>query len=99
MKSILCSLKRLFYRGMSLVISDSLFFNLVVNNISRSGAVANMTCDEYRNGNISPTGQYVVLVKKHKTARKYGPCQIVIKADVKQYCDIYFNIIRKACTW
>lgn len=77
-------------------IRDCLFFNFVVNNMSRSGAASNMTCDEYKSGKISPAGQYVVLVKKHKTSRSYGPCQIVMKQDVKKYCDTYLDIVRNA---
>ena len=77
-------------------IRDSIFFHLIVTNISRSGAIANMTMEEFDNGKYSPTGQFVVLVKKHKTARKYGPCQVVIKKEVKVSLDTYINIVRNS---
>ena len=75
---------------------DSLFFSLIVNNISRSGACANMTVEEYLKGTNSMNDHFVVLVKRHKTSRIYGPCQIVLNKELKELCDIYFNIIRKA---
>jgi len=75
-------------------IRDCLLFNMIVCNISRSGAAANMTLEEYNRGMVSPTGQYVVHVKKHKTSRKYGPCQIVIREEMKKHFDTYLNIVR-----
>ena len=75
-------------------IRDCLLFNLIVCNISRSGAVANMTLEEYHRARASPTGHYVVQVMKHKTARKYGPCQIIIREEMKQHFDTYVNMVR-----
>ena len=43
-------------------IRDCLLFNTIVCNISRSGAAANMTIEEYNRGAVSPTGQYVIPV-------------------------------------
>ena len=42
-------------------IRDSLFFNIIVKNVSRSGAVVNMAMDEYNTGNYTPAGHFVVL--------------------------------------
>ena len=75
---------------------DSLFFGVIVNNISRSGACANMTVEEYKKNTKSMNGHYVVLVKQHKTSRVYGPCQIVLNKQLKELCDTYFNVIRNA---
>jgi hypothetical protein len=36
------------------------------------------------------------MVKKHKTGRNYGPCQLIINPDLKSLCDCYHNILRKA---
>ncbi|XP_047139227.1 uncharacterized protein LOC124815107 isoform X1 [Hydra vulgaris] len=73
---------------------DSIFFSLIINNMSRSGAVSNMTIDEYLKGTYTLTKSFIVLVKKHKTARKYGPCQIVINEELKLLCDCYWKIFR-----
>ena len=72
---------------------DSLFFNLIVNNISRSGSVSNMTVAEYLRGSVT-NGQFIVSVKKHKTASSYGDCQIVIKDDIKCLYDTFYSVIR-----
>lgn len=77
-------------------VRDSICFSLITNNISRSGAIANFKTDEYIRGSYSPTGSYIVMVKKHKTGRNYGPCQLIINADLKYLCDCYLNILRKA---
>ena len=77
-------------------VRDSICFSLITNNISRSGAISNMKTEEYAKGTLSPTGSYVVLVKKHKTGRNYGPCQIILNPDLKYLCDCYLNILRKA---
>ena len=73
---------------------DCIFFKLICDNISRSGAIANMTLEEYIKGSFTPTGMYVVLVRKHKTYKKYGPCQIVINSELKFLCDSFYQIIR-----
>ena len=78
------------------IIRDSLCFSLITINISRSGAISNMKTEEYIKGTLSPTGSYIVLVKKHKTGRNYGPCQIITNQDLKHLCDCYLNILIKA---
>ncbi|XP_065670597.1 uncharacterized protein LOC136089028 isoform X2 [Hydra vulgaris] len=50
-------------------VRDSICFSLITNNISRSGAIANFKTDEYIRGSYSPTGSYIVMVKKHKTGQ------------------------------
>ncbi|XP_065677018.1 uncharacterized protein LOC105850705 isoform X3 [Hydra vulgaris] len=77
-------------------IRDCIFFGLITNNISRSGAVSSMTTAEFRKGSFSPTGSFIILVKKHKTAKQYGPCQIILNHDLKFMCDCYDQIIRSA---
>ena len=77
-------------------IRDSICFSLITNNISRSGAISNMTTEEYTKGTYSSTGSYIILVKKHKTGRKYGPCQIIVNPDLKILCDSYHCIVRKS---
>ncbi|XP_065640119.1 uncharacterized protein LOC136072738 isoform X2 [Hydra vulgaris] len=73
---------------------DCIFFKMVCDNISRSGAIANLTLEEYLKGTFTPTGLYVVLVRKHKTFKKYGPCQIVINSELKFLCDCFYKIKR-----
>ena len=73
-----------------------IFFGLITNNISRSGAVSSMKTSEFRKGTFSPTVSFIILVRKHKTAKQYGPCQIILNPDLKVMCDCYDQIIRNA---
>uniref|UniRef100_A0A7M5V705 EF-hand domain-containing protein n=1 Tax=Clytia hemisphaerica TaxID=252671 RepID=A0A7M5V705_9CNID len=52
---------------------DAILLILVVPNISRASAVANITLEEYKNATVTATGKSSILVKKHKTAKDYGP--------------------------
>ena len=73
---------------------DAILLMLVVPNISRAGAVANMTLEEYKKATVTATGKSSILVKKHKTAKDYGPAEILIRPENKVLLDTYVNIIR-----
>uniref|UniRef100_A0A7M5V807 Uncharacterized protein n=1 Tax=Clytia hemisphaerica TaxID=252671 RepID=A0A7M5V807_9CNID len=73
---------------------DAILLILVVPNISRAGAVANMTLEEYKKATVTATGKSSILVKKHKTAKDYGPAEVLIRPENKVLLDTYVNVIR-----
>ena len=72
---------------------DYLVTVLIIDNASRSGAIANMTIHEYKQVKVGQDGGYLINVKKHKTAYK-GPAIITMDCEVFQHLQIYVEKAR-----
>ena len=68
---------------------------MCLDNASRTGALANMTCKEFDNV-IYEGGTYKVAILDHKTLVTSGLGMIVFTKDLFQAAQIYLNFSRKS---
>ena len=68
---------------------------MCLDNASRTGALANMTCKEFDNA-IYEDGMYKVAFLDHKTLATSGLCMIVFTKDLIQAAQIYMNFFRNS---
>ena len=71
---------------------------MCLDNASRTGALANMTCKEFDNA-IYEGGMYKVAFLDHKTLATSGLCMIVFTKDLIQAAQIYMNFFPKFNGW
>ena len=66
---------------------------LCINNGSRSGTLANMTLDEFKNVK-EEDGCFVAKVKNHKTFTTHGLVHLVFSVTLYKYVEIYITRFR-----
>ena len=76
-------------------VRDYILMYMCLDNASRTGALANMTCKEFDNA-IYEDGTYKVAILDHKTLATSGPCMIVFTKDLFQAAQIYLNFFRNS---
>ena len=76
-----------------IVVRDYLLTILCINNGSRSGTLANMTLDEFKNVE-EDDGCFVAKVKNHKTFTTHGPVHLVFSHTLYKYVQIYIRQFR-----
>ena len=74
-------------------VRDYLLTELCINNGSRSGALANMTLQEFNQAS-QEEGCYVVRVKNHKTYTTHGPVNLVLNPTLYKYVEIFITKMR-----
>ena len=72
---------------------DYLISTLIMDNASRSGAIANMTLREYRQVSVSKDDGHLINVKKHKTGYK-GPAILTMDNNIFKQLKIYVENVR-----
>uniref|UniRef100_A0A7M5V265 Uncharacterized protein n=2 Tax=Clytia hemisphaerica TaxID=252671 RepID=A0A7M5V265_9CNID len=72
---------------------DYLLTSLCLDNASRSGALANMTLEEFKKGSVVE-GSYNISVIDHKTLDTSGPCVIALEDDLYKALKIYIKYFR-----
>ena len=72
---------------------EYLFWQISLQNTHRSGVCANMTIEEFKTAGSE--GDLIrIKVKKHKTARVYGPAKLYLQNHVFRYLKIFVEKIR-----
>ena len=74
-------------------VRDYLLTVICINNGSRSGSLANMTLEEFKQATLEE-GCYVVRVKKHKTFTTHGPVNVVLHLTLHKYVEIFISKMR-----
>ena len=74
-------------------IRDYIIMYLCINNASRTGALANMTCREFSKA-TNENGSYRVSVFNHKTVATSGPAVIVFTSKLYAEALVYFQRFR-----
>ncbi|CAB4024829.1 Neurofilament medium polypeptide [Paramuricea clavata] len=74
-------------------VRDYLLTVICINNGSRSGSLANMTLEEFKQATMEE-GCYVVRVKKHKTFTTHGPVNVVLHPTLHKYVEIFISKMR-----
>ena len=78
---------------------DYLISYLILDNASRSGAIANMTLEQYENATFQPfDGSSIISVIDHKTTATAGPAMLTVSATLMQYLTYFVEIIRNKVT-
>ena len=75
------------------VIRDFLIAEILFNNASRSGALANMKVEELERAR-KEEGVYVVGIQDHKTVHIHGAAQISLNESIYAWLQIYMKEIR-----
>ena len=74
-------------------IRDYLLTAICINNGSRSGALANMTLQEFERVTLEDEC-FVVRVKNHKTLCSHGPANVVLNKSLYRYTKIFIEKFR-----
>ena len=74
-------------------IRDYLLTVICINNGSRSGALANMTLQEFERATLEDEC-FVVRVKNHKTLCSHGPANVVLNKSLHRYTKIFIEKFR-----
>ena len=69
---------------------DYILTYLCLDTVSRTGALANMTCKEFFNAECED-GSFKVADLDHKTLATAGSCVIVFTLDLHQETQIFLN--------
>ena len=72
---------------------DYLFVQIELQNSHRSGVSSNLLLDEYKKATTE--GDLIrIKVKKHKTAREYGPAKLYLSKTIFEYLKIFVDAVR-----
>ena len=72
---------------------DYLFVQIELQNSHRSGVSSNLLLDEYKKATME--GDLIrIKVKKHKTAREYGPAKLYFSKTIFEYLKIFVDAVR-----
>ena len=74
-------------------VRDYLLTILCINNGSRSGALANMTMEEFRAAQRDGD-EYLVRVKNHKTFDSHGPAPVVFSQSIYKWMEVFIGRMR-----
>ena len=74
---------------------DYIMMYICIDNASRTGAIANMTINEFKNAKIQK-GSYIVSVIDHKTIITSGPACLVLRAELYKETLNYFRQLRQS---
>ncbi|XP_066925272.1 uncharacterized protein [Clytia hemisphaerica] len=74
---------------------DYLLTSMCLDNASRTGALANMTLQEFKNGKIQDD-TYIVNVVDHKTLDTSGPANIVLELNLYKESKYYLKYFRNS---
>jgi hypothetical protein len=75
------------------LIRDFLLCKITFNNANRSGVMANMTTEQFKNAKLVD-GHHVVSVTDHKTASCHGPAKIILTPVLFAWLSIFVSDIR-----
>ena len=75
------------------LIRDFILTQITVANAHRLGVLANMTMGEFNKAKQSE-GNYIISVKKHKTADSHGPAQVVLSPTLFGYLKVFVAKVR-----
>ena len=75
------------------IVRDFLIAETVISNASRSGAMANMTANEFAEARRMQD-QFIVSVRNHKTAHCHGPAKVVLSLTLHGWLQTYFRHFR-----
>ena len=76
-------------------VRDYILMYLCLDNASRTGVLANITCKEFFNAHCE-NSSFKVAVLDHKTLAKAGPCFIAFTGDLYQEVQIFLNHFRNS---
>ena len=74
-------------------VRDYLLMYICLNNASRTGAISNMTCEEFLHAKIDGTS-YLVSVFDHKTLSTAGPAIMCFSTQLYNEATVYFRYFR-----
>lgn len=74
-------------------VRDFLLTQIVITNANRSGALANMTIEEFQSAR-KVDGSHVVSVVHHKTSYMYGPAKIVLSPLLFSWMSLFVESVR-----
>ena len=75
------------------LIRDFLIVQISIDNANRAGAIANMKMTELKK-KFKQDGEYVILVKAHKTLSTHGPARVIMSEKLFRWVDIYAKEVR-----
>ena len=75
------------------LVRDYLIAQIMIDNANRSGVVAFMTVQEFRQAKMEDD-RYVVKVLDHKTVETHGPAQVVLTVHLYNCLDIFLKEMR-----
>ena len=75
------------------LVRDFVITETVISNASRSGAIANVTAEEFAAARTR-NDQVIVSVRNHKTAHCHGPAKLVLSLTLHGWLQAYFKHFR-----
>eukprot|EP00111_Clytia_hemisphaerica_P021907 TCONS_00064402-protein len=75
---------------------DFILISLCLDNAQRSGAMGNMTLNEFNKGTVHEDGIYKVSVVNHKTLDSNGPANLVFTPELYHETENYVKYMRNS---
>lgn len=77
------------------VVRNYLIMRIATSNAHIAACISNMTVNEFEKAK-SVNADYLVYVHQHKTAKTFGPAEVVLTSDVFRFVSLYKQSIRPA---
>lgn len=75
------------------IVRNYLIMRIATSNAHRTACISNLTVNEFEKAK-SVNGDYLVYVHQHKTAKTFGPAEVVLTSDVFRFVSLYKQSIR-----